>query len=124
MPYPQIEPSSRQFTPGDYPIKAVRSQSGVETRILYGNRRTNMTMDLAYNNITDAEAELFTTHYDEVKGTFGTFTLGYPARAGWTGSAAALQAVGGTAWRYESPPSITAVKPGISNVQVKVVAVL
>lgn len=124
MPYPALPPSSRQFTPGDYPVKTVRAQSGVETRILYGSKRTGMTLDLSYENITDAQAETFNVHYDETKGTFLTFVLPETARAGWAASASTIDAVSGAAWRYEGPPSIVAVKPGRSSVQVKLIAVL
>jgi hypothetical protein len=124
MPYPALKPTSRQFSPGDYPVKTVRSQSGVETRILYGSQRTGMSIDLGYENITDAQAELFNTHYDEVKGSFQTFVLPSDVRAGWNASASTLDAVGGNAWRYDSPPSITSVKPGVSSVQVKLTGVL
>ena len=65
---------------GDYPIKKVQSQSGVETRILYGSKRTGMTLDFAYDNITDLQAQSFATHYDETKGTYLTFAL--PSQAG------------------------------------------
>jgi len=124
MAYPTLNPASRTFSPGDYPIKRFQSQSGVETRILYGSRRTNMTLDLSYENITDTEAEYFSTHYDEVKGTYQTFTLPNEARAGWSASASTIDVVSGAAWRYSDAPTITAVRPGISTVQVKLVGVL
>lgn len=124
MPYPTLNPAGRQFTPGEYPMRTVRSQSGAETRILYGSQRTGMTLDLSYGNITDAQAQLFTDHYDEVKGSFQTFTLPDAVRAGWGASASTLDAVGANRWRYDSAPSITSVKPGISTVQVKLVGVL
>lgn len=124
MAYPTLRPSSRDFSPGDYPVKTVRAQSGAESRILYGSQRTGMQLQLAYSNITDAQAELFSAHYDEVKGSFQTFTLPSAVRAGWAASSSAIDAVGGNAWRYDQPPSITNVKPGISSVQVKLVGVL
>lgn len=124
MTYPTLQPSSRDFTPGDYPVRTVRSQSGVETRILYGSQRTGMQLSLGYSNITDSQAEQFNTHYDEVKGTYLTFTLPAEIRAGWNASASTLDAVGANAWRYESPPTITSIKPGISSVEVKLLGVL
>jgi hypothetical protein len=124
MAYPTLAPASRSFTPGDYPIKTYQSQSGVETRILYGSKRTNMTLELSYDNITDTEAQSFATHYDEVKGSYLTFALPSAVRSGWTGAPATIDVVSGAAWRYGEPPSITAVKPGISRVQVKLKGVL
>lgn len=124
MAYPTLKPTSRTFAQGDYPIKTVQSQSGVETRILYGNRRTGMSLELTYDNITDTQAELFTTHYDETKGTYLTFTLPSQAKAGWTAAATTIDVVSGAAWRYEGPPTITAIQSGISSVQVKLKGVL
>ena len=124
MAYPVIQPTSRSFDMGDYPIKKVQSQSGVETRILYGSKRTGMTLDFAYDNITDLQAQSFATHYDETKGTFLTFVLPAQAKAGWTAAASTIDVVSGAAWRYDGPPVITAVKPDISSVQVKLRGVL
>lgn len=124
MAYPTLKPTGRQFSAGDYPVKTVRSQSGVETRILYGSQRTGMALELSYQNITDSQAELFSSHYDEVFGSYNTFRLPSEVRSGWAASSATLDAVGGNAWRYDSPPAITSIKPGISTVQVKLVGVL
>lgn len=124
MAYPTLAPTSRDFTPGDYPIKQFRSQSGAEVRILYGDSRTGMQMNLTYDNITDANADLFLDHYNEVKGTYGTFTLPAGAKTGWAGASANLDAAGINQWRYADAPSINAVRPGISSVQVQLIAVL
>jgi hypothetical protein len=122
MPYPTLKPSSRNFDAGDYPIKSFRSQSGAETRILYGNRRTGATASLTYENITDTNANSFVTHFDETKGTYLTFNLPTEAVAGW--SPGTLNIGTGNAWRYAEAPSITSVKNGYSTVQIKLIAVL
>jgi hypothetical protein len=124
MAYPTLRPTSRDFDPGSYPVKTFRAQSGAEVRILYGSRRTNMEMTLGYDNIFDAQAEQFLTHYDETKGTYNTFTITDSTKAGWTGSMAAIGAVSsGNRWRYAGPPQITAVKPGRSSVRVSLLGV-
>lgn len=128
MPFPAIKPSSRTFDPGSWPIKTFRSQNGVEARILYGNKRTNMTLQLSYQNVTDATADLFVLHYIEVKGVYTTFDLGTAPRAGWTGATSTIGAGGpdltGSRWRYAEAPSVQSVKPGISTVSVKLIGVL
>lgn len=124
MAYPTLKPTSRNFDPGSYPVKTFKSQSGAEARILYGSKRVDQSLSLTYDNITDSQAEQFVTHFDEVKGTYLTFTLPSEVRSGWAASAATLDAVSGAAWRYDSPPTITSVKPGISSVQVKLAGVL
>ena len=88
MPFPTLAPTSRTFEAGDYPIKTFTSQSGVETRILYGSRRTGQKMSLTYQNIFDHQAEEFVDHYDEVFGTLNPFSIASEgtadgAKTGW-----------------------------------------
>lgn len=124
MAYPTLQPTGRNFDPGSYPVKTFRAQSGAESRILYGSKRVDQVLQLTYDNITDSQAEQFVTHFDEVKGSYLTFTLPSAVRAGWAASNATLDAVSGAAWRYDAPPTINSIKPGISSVQVKLVGVL
>jgi len=126
MAFPELVPTSRSFDAGDYPIKTFKSQNGAETRILYGSNRTNMKLSLSYANITDANAELFLDHYDEMKGTFTTFTVGRDAgKGGWEGNADAIGANShGNAYRYESAPQLTQVRPGVSTVTVNLIGVI
>lgn len=124
MAYPTLQPASRNFSPGNYPVKTFRSQSGAETRLLYGNQRSGMTLELQYENISDSNAELFVTHFDQVLGTYQTFSLPAAAKAGWNASASTLDVTSATAWRYAEEPSITSVRPGLSTVQVKLIGVL
>lgn len=124
MAYPTLAPSNREFDPGSYPVKTFRAQSGAESRILYGSKRVDQRLALSYDNITDSEAEQFVTHFDEVRGSYETFTLPAAVRAGWSAASSTLDAVTGAAWRYDSPPMITSVKPGRSTVQVTLVGVL
>ena len=128
MAFPTLVPSSRAFDAGNWPIKTYKAQNGAEVRILYGNSRTNMTLSLQYKNITDANAELFLDHFDEMLGTYSTFVLGDStggARSGWTGNREALGAGSqSNRWRYAESPTIDSVKPGISNVSIKLIGVI
>ena len=125
MPFPALRPTSRSFSAGDYPVKTFRAQSGAEVRILYGSKRSGMSIDLGYDNIEDAQADDFIAHYDEVKGITNTFTLPAELRVGWSGNQAALDATGtGNQWRYAEAPSITSVKPGVSSVRIRLIGVL
>lgn len=123
MAFPSLTPTSRQFETGDYPIKAFKSQSGAEVRILYGSQRTNMKLSLSYSNVSDANTELFIDHFDETKGTFSVFDLPSEALAGWSGSDDALDATGSNEWRYEAPPQVSSVRPGVSTVTVALIGV-
>mgnify|MGYP003111075446 CR=1 FL=1 len=125
MDFPELTPTSRSFESGNFPIKTFKSQSGAETRILYGSNRTNMKLQLTYANITDAEAEQFLDHYEEMRGTFDTFSIGNPARGGWQGDKTALGAQNtGNRYRYERPPQLAQVRSGTSTVTVNLIGVL
>lgn len=128
MAFPtSLEPTSRSYSPGDYPVKSYNANSGAEFRILYGSSPFNMILDLSYSNVTDAEADQFLTHYYEMQGTFQTFEIPSTAStfAGWTGGADSLnRASSGAVWRYSEPPRQETVRPGVSNVSVRLVGVL
>ena len=125
MDFPDIQPTSRTFDPGNYPVKAFKAQNGAETRILYGDKRTNMKLALTYANISDAVAQQFLTHYDDVQGTFQTFSVLTEAKSGWSGDATAFSAAPqSNRYRYEGPPQVAQVRPGISTVTVNLIGVL
>lgn len=124
MIYPQLVPTQRSFDPGDFPVKAFRAQNGAEVRYLYGNKRVGMAMSLTYANIPDADAEAFIAHFHAMQGTYQQFQLNEPAlTSGWAGSASWLGPEHyGSRWRYKEAPRVQAVYPGISTVQVELVA--
>lgn len=124
MAFPALQPTSREYTPGDWPIKTYNAQSGAEIRILYGSRRTNAKLSLGYDNITDSNAQLFVDDYAAQYGTFQVFTLPDAVRSGWGGDAGSIDAPPSATWRYESEPQIRSVRPGRSTVTVNLVAVL
>ena len=126
MAFPSLTPTARSFTPGDYPVKTFKSQNGSETRILYGSTRTNMKLSLTFSNIDDDDADLILSHYDEVQGTFQRFKLGGNdfTLGGWEGSILSQQPVFDNKYRYEGPPQVTQVRPGISTVTVNLIGVL
>jgi hypothetical protein len=124
MAFPALAPTARNYITGDFPVRNYKAQSGAEVRILYGNQRTGMTLELSYDNITDTQASTFLAHFDETKGTYLTFALPAKALDGWEGSTTALNGNGANQWRYESAPAISNVAPGISKVQVKLIGAL
>ena len=122
MTFPTLSPNSRQFDPGNWPIRTYNAQNGTEVRLLYGSQRYNLQINLSYTNIPDTDAESFLTHYFEQNGTFRSFSFTAPEAAavfnGWAGVPAALAAPAGVEWRYDAPPRIESIVPGISTVNV------
>lgn len=123
MSYPQLVPTSRSFDAGDFANKKYSAQDGAEFRILYGDKRVGMKMRLTYSNITDAEASQFIDHYHNMQGTYQQFDLNPNVKGGWEGGSEYIGAVfWGSRWRYESPPQLESVYPGISSVTVNLKA--
>jgi len=122
MAFPTLIPTSREFTPGDWPIKRFSSQSGAEVRILYGSQRINAKLSFNYTNISNANGQLFLDDYDSTYGTLRTFTLPSVLFSGWP-NATGLNAPPGTRWRYESEPKIQHVYAGRCSVAVELIAV-
>jgi hypothetical protein len=119
MSFPAINPASRTWTPGSFGQSSFNAASGAEVRVLYGAVATNHGLSLAYTNITETNALAFNTHYASVQGSFHSFTLPPEVFAGMTTSFT----IGTNKWRYAEPPSVDAVKPGIYNVSVSLIAV-
>jgi hypothetical protein len=82
-----------------------------------------MKLTLEYANIPDVSAGLFLDHYHAMQGTFQQFPLGAMAKKGWGGNPNAIDAEPwGSAWRYEGPPQVKSVYPGVSNVRIDLIA--
>ena len=123
--YPAIAPTSRVYGAGTWPVKNFNAQDGAEVRILYGNRRYNHSISLSYENISDTVAEQFMQHYFEQLGTYKTFTITTGGvTAGWKGSSTFYNAGFRTQYRYASPPVLTSVYPGVSTMQIELIASL
>ena len=121
MDYPTLVPSQRRFDPGNYPVKSFQAINGVEHRLLYGSVRTQMTLNLQYQNISDKDAASFLKHFDQQKGTLIGFNLSVSdteVKGGYKGKDVFPMWANGGKWRYDSPPKLTSVRPGISTVSV------
>ena len=51
--FPTIKPTSRSYSPGQYPSTDFESLNGTKTHIRYGNKRVNATLSLGFSNISD-----------------------------------------------------------------------
>ena len=131
-----LVPSTRSYSPGEYPQSEFQALNGVKTIIRYGKRRYDSTLTLAYNNITDDEAGHIIANYVAVMSVYDYVEFeGSRAIDGvedtQAGSGFALSKYmkeddefSAQKWRYDGPPEVTSVYPGRSNVQCKFVACL
>ena len=129
--FPNIQPSSRSYTPGEYPQTEFIAQNGAKTILRYGNKRVNAKLTLGFTNISDTQANELLEFYYEINADYDyayfTFTDAfagiqnsplYNSMSEKDPSGVRLR------YRFDGPPTITSVKNGISNVQCKFVACL
>ena len=131
--FPDIVPTTRDFTLGDYPSKTYTSLSGVVFKRAFGNRQTGYTLDLTFKNIGDTSelrtnsgsAKQIIDHYSEVDGTYDKFTLPDVVFKGMDAELETLiQAPTNISWRYAAPPRVQSVKSGVSTVIVRLIGEL
>jgi hypothetical protein len=116
-PFPAIAPTSRSYKLGSYPVKRFTSISGTGVSRLYGSQPSAATLDLEFGNKRDAVALAITTAYEDANGSFGELSL--PSEV-WAGMDRLLQErlQRDYTWRFSERPTITAVKRGLSTIQV------
>jgi hypothetical protein len=126
--FPSVKPTGRSYNPGSYPTAEFKSLSGVTTRMLYGNRRSDAELSLDFANISDESAALILRNYEQVTltGDWVSFTSATGSLGAASALAAYLQESGGSGlrWRYAEAPQLSSVFPGRSTVQVKFVGQL
>ena len=137
-PFPPIKPSSRTYSPGRYPQTEFVAQNGAKTILRYGDKQVDAKLTLNFTNISDSQAFAILENYrlvnsvhdyvtfNQASGLAGIGGDGNTMPDGSLGNLAAyVDAVPlGLRYRYESPPTVTSVKPNRSNVQCKFVACL
>ncbi len=128
--FPSIEPSARNFKPPAFAVKSHVSQSGVTTRRLFASLPSQAELKLEFSNITDANVTLIMTAYKTAKGALDDLLL---PSAVFNGADSNLRAyldgssfTAGLKWCFaeDSPPRVTSVAPGRSNVSVSLVGEL
>ena len=133
MAFPNIRPTTRSFTMGDYPSKTYRSLSGVTFRRSFGNKQTGYTLDLQFKNIGDQnELKQYSgttreilQHYIDMDGTLDSFSVPYRVFVGMDDKVEALiKNPSNIKWRYAESPTVQSVQPGVSTVTVKLVGEL
>ena len=117
-PFPQLTPTGRSYKPGRIPETVFTSQNGASSFIQFGGAFVNAELSLTFANISDQDAADILQHYSSVVGddrvTFGD-------NKGFGGMGAKLQGkledgTGLLKYRYDGPPQVTSVYPGISTV--------
>jgi hypothetical protein len=132
--FPELVPTTRSMSLGDFAGKTFRSQSGIEARVQYGNKAFDKTLDLEYSNITETDAAAIHDHYLACNGTLYYFPLPTKPKSGnetfhindESGSTSNRFSAApfGLKYRYAEPPQFSSVKTGRMSVTVKLIGVL
>ena len=120
--YPDLCPTRRSWTPGEYPTRRFTAINGAGTTRIYGTRAFDATLRLEYLLI-DTELEELLACYNAARGPFDDLDL--PAEV-FTGLSQGVQDEIPTylTWRWEDPPQIESVAPNRSRVRVQLVGTL
>ncbi len=126
--FPSIKPSSRRYNPGEYPQTKFEAQNGVKTIMRYGKNRVNATLQLGFANISDADAALILSNYENVNSDWDYVTFSSANGTAGVGSTNLSnyfkESGSGLKWRYSGPPNVTSSFKGLSNVSCSFVACL
>ena len=61
--FPNIEPTTRKYNPGEFPRTLFESQNGSMTAVYFGDRPVNGTLEMTFRNIRDNLAHDIINHY-------------------------------------------------------------
>ena len=120
-----ITPTSRNYSPGEYPQSVFEAQNGAKTILRYGSKRVNSTLTLGFSNISDVQAATILLNYEAVNSVWDEVT--FKDTNVLKGANSALQSFlierTELRWRYSGPPKVTSgTYPGVSNVSCSFVA--
>lgn len=100
--FPALEPATREYTFGSFPLTEEPSPSAGTVRFRHATIPAAYELTLGYEHLTDAEAALIRTHYGVQAGGFISFLL--PATI-WKGHTFTGNVVPvGMLWQYAAPP--------------------
>jgi hypothetical protein len=123
--FPSIRPTARSYTPGQFPIKVYRGLSGATVKRVFGNRSFGHTIELQFQNITDASVKAILDHYYGEYGSYNRFALPNETFSGMSDSLrGTVQAPSNILWEYAQPPQVESVFNGRSTVTVNLIGEL
>lgn len=102
--FPSLIPSTRIFTPGEYPHTAYQAWSGIESRVRHSNAMLSSSLRLIFVAIDEADMLSILSHYNGRQGGYLAFAIPSQLLSGV--SAAADYTLTGYQWRYVEPPII------------------
>ena len=97
--FPTLSPSTSQVAPGAWPVSAISSLNGAETRIRQGSAEIGRPLQLTFTNVTESDFLAILSHYRGQRSGFDPFGFN-------TATLAADLTPAGYAWLYASRPQV------------------
>ena len=120
--FPNLCPTRRAWTPGNFPTRRFAAINGAGTTRLYGSRAFDATLSLDFL-LNDTELAALLNCYTEARGSFDELTLPGEIYAGIS-SGVLTEIPDYLTWRWEDTPQIESISPGRSRVRVNLVGTL
>lgn len=123
-----INPSSRRFSIGEYPVKTYRALSGAVIKRSFGNRAFNYRLELEFQNVSETVVAVIYDHYHGQGGSARGFAIPPALLSGYEGSKV-LDATFGRGpimdrmrvpaqvqWFYEGAPQVDSTTLALSTI--------
>jgi hypothetical protein len=109
---PGIRPTTRAFTMDEWPQGQAKMRSGRVVKWVQANSPSGASLELVWENITNAQAETICDVWDANYGIYGSVDVVTETLAGLNSSLDVLinQPFANVLWRSEGPPVVEAVK--------------
>jgi hypothetical protein len=111
--FPALTPSSRVFTPGEYPATAFNGYSGAQNRVRHSNVFLASQLRLTYKAASEADMLTIWRHYTGTQGSYESFLL--PDEA-FSGVSIAGYVPSTYRWIYAGPGSVEDLPCGGHNI--------
>lgn len=118
--FPELEPATRSYTLGAFPITEESSASAGSVRFRHGLAATNAELSLGFEYLTEAQASLLRVHFQGQAGSFLGFQLPPIVWKGHTFTENIFSI--GAQWRYAQVPEETHLSGGLVNVSISLVS--
>lgn len=120
--FPEICPTRRTYTPGEYATKRFSSISGASNTRLYGSKAFDASLNMSFL-LDDNDMSSLLDSWHESRGGFDTLNLPSSVFSGLSDTLQS-QIPSYLQWRWAEMPSVESVLPNRSRVQVQLIATL
>lgn len=111
--FPNLRPSARTWTPGDWPQTNFQTLGGYDVRVLHGDREVGARLSLQFQNVVESNALAIMAHFRAQQGSQQPFSL--PPNV-WAGGTEGVATPSGQSWVYAEPPTLNWVRPSVCTV--------